>query len=59
VLLVALLLCGCGGDGQSNRAKLTERFGCSKSYVAGPTDALGVEEVRRCTFQGFEISIVT
>ena len=51
VVSIATLL-GCGGDGQSNRVKLTKRLGCSPSYVAKRTDALGVEETGNCVFRG-------
>ena len=57
VLLAVLLLSGCseGGKGQ----KLAERIGCSGSYEAVTTDALGVQEVGRCTFRDYELSLVT
>ena len=58
VLSIATLL-GCDGDGQSNRAKLTERLGCSASYLAKSTDGLGVEETGNCVFRGAKVSIVT
>ena len=54
-----MLLLGCGGDGQSTRVKLTENLGCSASYVAKSTDALGVEETGTCVYRGSKISIVT
>ena len=50
---------GCSGDGQSNRVKLTENLGCSTSYVAKGTDALGVEETGNCVFRGAKVSIIT
>jgi hypothetical protein len=59
MLSAAVLLCGCSGGGKRNRIKLTQRLGCSTSYVAERTDALGVEEIGSCQFRGFEISIVT
>ena len=58
MLSVATLL-ACGGDGQSNRVKLTQNLGCSTSYVAKGTNALGVEETGNCVFRGARVSITT
>ena len=61
-LLTALLASGCtlGGDEKlDSPVNLAERIGCSGSYEAVTTDALGVKEQGRCTFRGYEISLVT
>lgn len=59
--MAALLASGCspGGEGKSDSAiELAGRIGCSRSYEAVTTDALGVEEQGRCTFRGYELSLV-
>lgn len=61
-LLTALLASGCslGGDERlGSPVNLAERIGCSASYEAVMTDALGVKEQGRCTFRGYELSLVT
>ena len=57
VLLAVFVVSGCSED--SKGQKLAERVGCSGSYEAVTTDALGVQEVGRCTFRGYELSLVT
>ena len=62
MLSAALLASGCspGGDGRlDSSVNLAERIGCSGSYEAVTTDALGVKEMGRCTFRGYELSLVT
>ena len=62
VLLAVAFICGCsdGGKGtQDSRSKLAERIGCSSSYEAVTTDALGVQEVGMCSFRDYELSLVT
>jgi hypothetical protein len=63
VLLAVLLVSGCrggGGQGSSDSSsKLAERVGCSGSYEAVTTDALGVEKMGNCTFRGYALSLVT
>ena len=55
--MAVLLVSGCSEDSEGQ--KLAERVGCSGSYEAVTTDALGVQEVGRCTFRGYELSLVT
>ena len=62
MLLAVACICGCsdGGTGtQDSPSKLAERIGCSSSYEAVTTDALGVQEVGKCTFRDYELSLVT
>jgi hypothetical protein len=60
--LVVLLAGGCSGGDQANvdsPSELAARVGCSDSYEAVTTDALGVQGVGKCTFRGYELSLVT
>jgi len=61
VFSAVFLLSGCGGGGHRSveTANLAERVGCSDSYEAVTTDGLGVEEMAKCTFRGYELSFVT
>jgi hypothetical protein len=61
-VLLAVLLSGCReGDHGSldSPSALAERVGCSDSYEAVATDALRVKEMGKCTFHGYELSLVT
>ena len=61
-LVAALLASGCslGGEGKlDSPVDLAERIDCSGTYEAVPTDALGVREQGRCTFRGYELSLLT
>ena len=60
--MVALLATSCspGGDGKlDSPVDLAKRIGCSGTYEAASTDALGVKEKGSCTFRGYELSLVT
>ena len=61
-MLTALLASGCSlGDDKrlDSPVNLSKRIGCSASYEAMTTDTLGVKEQGRCTFRGYELSLVT
>ena len=60
--MTALVASGCslGGDQKlDSTVNLADRIGCAASYKAVTTDALGVKEQGRCTFRGYELSLVT
>ena len=57
MLLAVLFVSGCSEE--SKGQNLAERVGCSDSYKAVTTDALGVEEMGKCTFRGYELALVT
>jgi hypothetical protein len=61
VLLAAAFMGGCSEDsnGIHDLASLADRIGCSGSYEAVTTNALGAEAMGKCTFRGYELSLVT
>lgn len=55
--VLVLLVSGCHDD--SKGQKLAGRVGCSGAYEAVTRDALGVEEMGKCTFRNHELFLVT